>query len=74
MSRFDKGVTHYTKVLIPVGFPGDSVICRYCPICKLRLMQGRPEAVCQATGEIIGNVDHRPDGCPAVVVVEKEVH
>lgn len=73
MSRFVKGVEYYTTALIPVGFPGDEVTCRYCPMCKLRLMQGKAEAVCQATGEIIGNVDHRPDGCPAVIVVEKEV-
>lgn len=73
MGRFDKGVEYYTKVLIPVGFPEDCVTCRYCPMCKLRLMQGKAEAVCQSTGEIIGNVDHRPEDCPAVIVIEKEV-
>ena len=74
MGRFDRGVAYFTKVLSPVGFPEDCITCRYCPLCKLRLMQGKAEAVCQATGEIIENVDHRPEGCPAVVVVEKEVH
>lgn len=73
MSRLERGVGYYTKALVPVGFPEDNVVCRYCPLCKLRLMNGRPEAICQSTGEIIGNVDHRPDGCPAVIVVEKEV-
>lgn len=71
MSRFDRGVEYYTTMWIPVGFPEDSITCRNCPMCKLRLMQGKAEAVCQATGEIIGNVDHRPEGCPAVIV-EKE--
>ena len=69
---FDRGVTHYTQAIIPVWFPGDEVVCRYCPLCKLRLMHGKAEAVCQATGELLYNVDHRPDGCPAEVVEREE--
>lgn len=73
MAKFDKGVAYYTQVLIPVGFPEDCVICRYCPICKLRLLNGKAEAVCKATGAILDNVDHRPDDCPAMIVTGKEV-
>lgn len=74
MSRFDRGVEYYTQVMIPVGFPEDNVVCRYCPMCKLRLMQGKAEAVCQATGMILDNVDRRPEECPGVIMKREEDH
>ncbi len=66
MGRFDKGVGHYTVALVPIRFPENEVYCRYCPMLKLRLVDGEAVAICGSTGEIIKNVD-KPDDCPAVI-------
>ena len=66
MGRFDKGVGHYTVALVPISFPENEVYCRYCPILKLRLVDGQAVAICGSSGEIIKNVD-KPDDCPAVI-------
>ena len=63
MARFDKGVAYYTRLVIPVGFPEEAVICRYCPV--MRAIDGGTRHVCMVTGEILYNIDTRPDGCPA---------
>lgn len=66
MARFDRGCDHYTVALVPISFPGDEVTCRRCPLLKLRLLDGKAEAVCISSGEIIKNVD-KPEECPAVI-------
>lgn len=73
MSRFEKGVGYYTKALVEIGFPENCITCRYCPLFGMRIVQSAAAAFCRVTGELIEDVDHRPDGCPAVIVVEKEV-
>lgn len=65
MARFDRGVSCYTTALVPIHFPENEVSCRYCPLCKFRLVDGKAAAICSSTGEIINNVD-KPDGCPAI--------
>lgn len=63
MARFDKGVSYYTRMVVPIGFPEDQVICRWCPL--MRAVDGGTRHMCMATGEIIYGIDSRPDGCPA---------
>lgn len=66
MSRFDRGVGHYTVALVPIRFPENEVNCRYCPLRQMRLLDGQAAVICGSTGEIIKNVD-KPDGCPAAI-------
>ncbi len=73
MSRFDRGVSHYTVAMVPVRFPENAVTCRYCPLRKFRLMDGGAEVICGSTGEIIKDVDN-PDGCPAIIQEENNEH
>lgn len=65
--RFERGVTSYTTAWIPVGFPGDAVYCRYCPLMKLRIVGNAGHAVCMSTGSIIYDIDNPPEDCPAEV-------
>lgn len=67
MGRFDKGVSYYTQMWIPVGFPEDAVCCRYCPMCKLRFVGNAGAAVCISTGSIINDIDNPPEDCPAEI-------
>lgn len=70
MSKFDRGVSHYTVALIPVRYPEGEVNCRYCPMRQLRLVDGKAAVICGSTGEIIRDID-KPDGCPAVIVEDE---
>lgn len=63
MARFDRGVAYYTQMVVPVHFPEDAVICRYCQV--MRSIDGGTRHMCMATGEILYNIDSRPEGCPA---------
>lgn len=63
MGRFDKGVSYYTRMWIPVGFPEDAVCCRYCPV--MRAIDSGSRYMCMATGQILYNVDTKPEDCPA---------
>lgn len=69
MARFDRGCEHYTLAMVPIRYPENEVNCRYCPLHKMRLIDGKAASVCGSTGEIIKDIDH-PDGCPAVVEEE----
>lgn len=71
MARFDKGVSYYTKMLIPVGFPEDAVICRYCPV--MRAIDGGARHMCMASGALLYNLDLRPDECPAEEVNDEHL-
>lgn len=63
MGRFDKGVSYYTRMWIPVGFPEDAICCRYCPV--MRAIDSGSRYMCMATGQILYNVDTKPEDCPA---------
>lgn len=71
MARFDKGVSYYTRTMIPVCFPEDAVICRYCPV--MRAIDGGSRYMCMATGEILYSIDSKPEGCPAEEVKDEHL-
>lgn len=68
--RFEKGVKWYTHGLIPVHFPENEVMCRYCP--ALRSDQGGARYKCTVTGEILYNIDLIGAHCPLEGLEEDE--
>lgn len=65
MARFDKGVAWYTsgQAIVPVHFPEDQTICRYCQFCRSEAELNR--YWCRLTNRIIYSINNSlPEFCP----------
>ena len=65
---FDRGVSYYTiaDLTMQIGFPEDSVCCRWCPF--LRHYDSMDRDKCGITEDILYSKEIRGHNCPLVII------
>ena len=68
LAKFDKGVPNYTVATaeVRVNFPGDDVICRWCPFLKHYDSIDRDR--CLLTNDILYSREIVGYNCPLVII------